>query len=55
MLENIYKKVEGGDDKMEASIKGSGEVFFAIISTSVVLISIFIPVVFLKGDTAKLF
>ena len=55
MLENIYKKVEGGDDKKEASIKGSGEVFFAIISTSVVLISIFIPVVFLKGDTAKLF
>ena len=55
MLENIYKKVEGGDDKREASIKGSGEVFFAIISTSVVLISIFIPVVFLKGDTAKLF
>ena len=55
MLENIYKKVEGGEDKKEAAIKGSREVFFAIVSTSIVLISIFIPVVFLKGDTAKLF
>ena len=55
MLENIYKKVEGGENKKEAAIKGSGEVFFAIVSTSIVLISIFIPVVFLKGDTAKLF
>ena len=55
MLENIYKKVEGGEDKKEAAIKGSREVFFAIVSTSIVLVSIFIPVVFLKGDTAKLF
>ena len=55
MLENIYKKVEEGENKKEAAIKGSREVFFAIVSTSIVLISIFIPVVFLKGDTAKLF
>ncbi len=55
MLENIYKKVEGGENEKEAAIKGSREVFFAIVSTSIVLISIFIPVVFLKGDTAKLF
>ena len=41
--------------KKKAAIEGSKEVFFAIISTSIVLISIFIPVVFLKGDTAKLF
>lgn len=55
MLENIYKKVEGGENKKTAAIKGSGEVFFAVVSTSIVLISIFIPVIFLKGDTAKLF
>ena len=42
MLENIYKKVEGGENKKEAAIKGSREVFFAIVSTSIVLISIFI-------------
>ena len=55
MLENIYKKVELGSSKIEAAIQGSKEVFFAIVSTSFVLISIFFPIVFLDGDTAKLF
>ena len=55
MLENIYKKVELGSTKIEAAIQGSKEVFFAIVSTSLVLISIFFPIVFLDGDTAKLF
>ena len=55
MLENIYKKVESGKNRLDAAILGSKEVFFAIISTSIVLISIFIPIIFLKGDTARLF
>ena len=55
MLENIHKKVESGLSKFDGSISGSKEVIFAIISTSVVLISIFIPIIFLEGDTAKLF
>ena len=55
MLENIHKKIETGQSKLNASVKGSKEVFFAIVSTSVVLISIFIPIIFLEGDTAKLF
>ncbi len=55
MLENIYKKIESGVPKTDAAIQGSKEVFFAIISTSIVLICIFIPIVFLEGDTAKLF
>ena len=55
MLENIYKKVESGLSKTKASIQGSKEVVFAIISTSIVLISIFIPIIFIEGDTAKLF
>ena len=46
MLENIYKKVELGSSKIEAAIQGSKEVFFAIVSTSFVLISIFFPIVF---------
>ena len=46
MLENIYKKVELGLSKIEAAIQGSKEVFFAIVSTSFVLISIFFPIVF---------
>ena len=55
MLENIHKKVEEGESKFKASINGSKEVLFAILSTSVVLISIFMPIIFLEGDTAKLF
>ncbi|MEE2695031.1 MAG: efflux RND transporter permease subunit [Pseudomonadota bacterium] len=55
MLENIHKKIEVGSSRLNAAINGSKEVFFAIISTSIVLISIFIPIVFLDGDTAKLF
>ncbi len=55
MLENIHKKVEEGESKFQASINGSKEVLFAILSTSVVLISIFMPIIFLEGDTAKLF
>ncbi len=55
MLENIHKKMESGLTKSEAALSGSKEVFFAIISTSIVLISIFTPIIFLEGDTAKLF
>ena len=40
MLENIHKKIESGSSKLEASLAGSKEVVFAIISTSIVLISI---------------
>ncbi len=53
MLENIHKKMESGKSRLQSAITGSKEVFFAIISTSIVLISIFIPVIFLDGDTAK--
>ncbi len=55
MLENIHKKIENGSSRLSAAIEGSKEVLFAILSTSVVLISIFMPIIFLQGDTAKLF
>ena len=55
MLENIHKKMESGSSNINASINGSQEVVFAIISTSIVLISIFMPIIFLEGDTGKLF
>lgn len=55
MLENIHRKIEEGENKLKASIEGAKEVFFAIISTSIILISVFLPIIFLKGDTAKLF
>ena len=55
MLENIYQKIERGHSKFDAAVEGAKEVFFAIISTSIVLVSVFLPVIFLQGDTAKLF
>lgn len=55
MLENIHRKIEEGEKPLKAAIFGSKEVFFAIVSTSIVLISVFLPIIFLKGDTAKLF
>jgi multidrug efflux pump len=55
MLENIHRKIEEGENKLKASTDGAKEVFFAIISTSIILISVFLPIIFLKGDTAKLF
>ena len=55
MLENIYKKIEDGEDSYQASISGAKEVFFAIISTSIVLISVFLPIIFMEGNTIKLF
>ncbi|GAB2959367.1 efflux RND transporter permease subunit [Hymenobacter coalescens] len=55
VLENIYSRIEAGEDPMEAAHKGSNEIFFAIISTTVVLAAVFLPVVFLSGITGRLF
>lgn len=55
VTENIYKKIEGGMNPVEASIKGSKEIFFAIISTSLTLIVVFMPVIFLDGFVGRLF
>ncbi|MBX2984275.1 MAG: efflux RND transporter permease subunit [Flavobacteriales bacterium] len=55
VLENIYAKIEGGMDPMEAGHRGSKEITFAIISTTVTLAAVFLPVVFLSGLTGRLF
>ncbi|MDZ7292498.1 MAG: efflux RND transporter permease subunit [candidate division KSB1 bacterium] len=55
MLENIFSKIEAGMDPIEAGLKGSKEVFFAIISTTVALIAVFMPIVFLQGLSGRLF
>jgi multidrug efflux pump len=55
MLENIYAKIEDGMHPIEAGHAGSREVFFAIISTTVALIAVFMPIVFLQGLTGRLF
>ena len=55
MMENIYVKIESGMKPVEAGINGSGEIFFAIISTTITLVAVFIPIVFLEGMTGRLF
>jgi multidrug efflux pump subunit AcrB len=55
VTENIFKRIERGMDKMQAAIEGTREIFFAVISTSITLAIVFIPVVFLQGFTGRLF
>lgn len=55
VTENIFKKVEEGMSPIEASIKGSNEIFFAVISISVTLAAVFLPVIFLEGFVGRLF
>ncbi len=55
MMENIYVKIEGGMDPLEAGLKGSNEIFFAIVATTITLIAVFFPIVFLEGMTGRLF
>jgi multidrug efflux pump len=55
VTENIYKKLEGGMNKYQAAREGSREIFFAVISTSITLAVVFLPILFLEGFTGKLF
>ncbi|MBF9236646.1 efflux RND transporter permease subunit [Hymenobacter sp. BT683] len=55
VLENIYSRIEDGEEPKEAAIKGSEEILMAVISTTVVLAAVFLPVVFLTGITGRLF
>jgi hydrophobe/amphiphile efflux-1 (HAE1) family protein len=55
VTENIFKKRELGMDKWTAALHGTREIFFAVISTSLTLAVVFIPVIFLSGFTGRLF
>lgn len=55
VMENIYTKIEQGMSPMEAGFKGSNEIFFAVIATTVALVAVFFPIVFLQGTTGRLF
>jgi len=55
VTENIYKKVEGGMPVRQAAFAGSAEILFAVISTSVTLAAVFLPIMFLQGFTGRLF
>jgi multidrug efflux pump len=55
VTENIFKKIEEGYHPIEAAIRGSNEIFFAIISTSISLAAVFLPVIFMEGFVGRLF
>jgi multidrug efflux pump len=55
MMENIYKRIERGESNIEAGERGSSEITFAIISTTITLAVVFLPIIFLQGITGQLF
>jgi multidrug efflux pump len=55
VMENIYVKVENGLPPVKAALEGSKEIYFAIIATTITLIAVFFPIVFLSGITGRLF
>ncbi len=55
VTENIFKKVEQGMSPTEAAFAGSREIFFAVISTSITLAAVFLPIIFLQGFVGRLF
>jgi len=55
VLENIYTKIEEGMPPLDAGLEGAKEIFFAVVSTTIVLAAVFLPVIFLEGFTGRLF
>ncbi len=55
VTENIFRKLEGGLPIRKAAVEGSKEIFFAVISTSLTLAVVFMPVIFLQGFVGRLF
>ena len=55
VTENIYIRIEQGMNPKKAGIEGAKEIFFAVISTTVTLVAVFFPIVFMEGTTGRLF
>jgi len=55
VLENIYRRVEGGEPSLLAAVEGSREIGFAVIATTLVLTAVFVPISFLQGNIGQLF
>jgi hydrophobe/amphiphile efflux-1 (HAE1) family protein len=55
VTENIFRKIEQGMNKHKAAKEGSEEIYFAVISTSITLAVVFLPIIFLEGFTGRLF
>ena len=55
VLENIYAKIEGGHEPIEAGVIGTREIFFAVIATTLALVAVLLPILFIGGITGRLF
>jgi len=55
VLENIYRRIESGQAPLMAAYEGGREVAFAVIATTLVLVAVFVPLVFLSGNVGRLF
>jgi multidrug efflux pump len=55
VVEVIYSKIERGHDPMKAGVEGTREIFFAVLATTVALVSVFMPILFLSGLVGRLF
>ncbi|MBL4804966.1 MAG: efflux RND transporter permease subunit [Alphaproteobacteria bacterium] len=55
VLENIQRLRSEGKEKMAAAVLGTRQVFFAVIATTLTLVSVFLPIAFLPGETGRLF
>ena len=54
VVEVIYSKIERGRDPLEAGVEGTREIFFAVVATTVALVSVFMPILFLGGLVGRL-
>jgi len=55
VLENIYRRIENGQTPLVAAFEGGREVAFAVIATTLVLVAVFVPLIFLSGNIGRLF
>src|SRR3546814_16960612 len=55
VLENIQRRVDLGEPKLVAAVRGTRQVAFAVIATTTVLVAVFLPVGFMEGNTGRLF
>lgn len=55
VLENIYRRIENGQTPLVAAYEGGREVAFAVIATTLVLVAVFVPLIFLSGNIGRLF
>lgn len=55
VLENIYRRIDRGEPPLFAAYYGARDVGFAVIATTLVLIAVFVPIIFIEGQTGRLF